>query len=257
MDEMNKERAKALGLAGLLSRWSEWGSEKWVSELLAVEEEVRAQRSLERRIADAKLGAFKPMADFDWNWPAKIDRALVEELFKLEFVSEAANVILLGPNGVGKTMIAQNLAYQALLRGHSARFVTASHLLNELNACESAAALNRALKRWAGVGVLVIDEIGYLSYDNRHADLLFEVITRRYQQKPTILTTNRPFAEWNEVFPSAACVVTLIDRLVHRAEIVTVEGDSFRKKEAQERRASKARARGKKKEEREIPPLTE
>lgn len=257
MSETNKERAQKLGLVGLVSQWGEWGAESWVAALLSIEEEVRAQRSLERRIADAKLQAFKPMADFDWSWPTKVDRALVEELFKLEFMDEAANVILLGPNGVGKSMIAQNLAYQALLRGHSARFVTASHLLNELSAAESAAALNRTLKRYASVGVLVIDEIGYLSYDNRHADLLFEVITRRYQQRPTILTTNRPFAEWNEVFPSAACVVTLIDRLVHRAEIVTVEGDSFRKKEAQERRASKARARSKKKAESESPPPAE
>jgi DNA replication protein DnaC len=136
-------------------------------------------------------------------------------------------------------MLAQNLAYQALLGGHTALFTSASAMLNELAAQDGSYALNRLLKRYTQVRVLVIDEVGYLSYDSRHADLLFEVVTRRYQQRSTILTTNRPFSEWNEVFPNAACVVTLVDRLMHRAEIVHVEGQSFRLKEAQERSAER------------------
>ena len=161
---------------------------------------------------------------------------------------DASNVVLVGPNGVGKTMLAQNLAYQALLGGHTALFVTASAMLNELAAQEGSYAFNRVLKRYTQVRVLVIDEVGYLSYDSRHADLLFEVVTRRYQQRSTILTTNRPFSEWNEVFPNAACVVTLVDRLMHRAEIIHVEGRSFRLKEAQERTAEReSRRKGQRK----------
>ena len=242
-----KERAKALGLHGLIAHWDEYEDAAWLARLLELEEAERARRSLERRIADAKLGRFKPMADFDWSWPSKIDRQLVEELFALGFLDDAANVVLVGPNGVGKTMLAQNLAYQALLGGHTALFTTASAMLNDLAAAEGGLALGRVLKRYVSPRVLVVDEVGYLSYDNRHADLLFEVVTRRYEQRSTILTTNRPFGEWNEVFPNAACVTTLIDRLMHRAEVVQVAGSSFRLKEAQERTAEREKKRGRKK----------
>jgi DNA replication protein DnaC len=146
-------------------------------------------------------------------------------------------------NGVGKSMIAKNLAYQAILHGHTARFTLASDMLHELAAQDSDASLARRLRRYVRPTVLVIDELGYLSYDNRYADLLFEVISRRYQQHPLILTTNKPFAEWSSVFPNAACVVTLVDRLVHRAEIVNIEGSSYRLKEAKERSQQKAQSR--------------
>jgi DNA replication protein DnaC len=152
-------------------------------------------------------------------------------------------VVLLGPNGIGKSMIAQNLAYQALLRGATVRFTSASAMLNELAAQETASALQRRLRRYVNPSLLVIDEVGYLSYDNRHADLLFEVVSRRYGQRSMVVTTNRIFEEWNEVFPNAACVVTMIDRLVHKAEIVEVDGESYRLKEAKERAAKRARAR--------------
>lgn len=247
------ERAKALGLHGLLAHWEEFADAPWLGRLLELEEAERARRSLERRIGDARLGRFKPMADFDWSWPTKVDRQLVEELFGLGFLADAANVVLVGPNGVGKTMVAQNLAYQALLGGHTALFTTASAMLNELAAADGGLALGRVLKRYTTPRVLVIDEVGYLSYDNRHADLLFEVVTRRYEQRSTILTTNRPFGEWNEVFPNATCVTTLVDRLMHRAEVVQVTGNSFRRKEALERTAEREKKRQNKKKKGDEP----
>lgn len=246
-------RAKALGLHGLVAHWEEFAGAPWLGRLLELEEAERARRSLERRIGDARLGRFKPMADFDWSWPSKIDRQLVDELFGLGFLADAANVVLVGPNGVGKTMVAQNLAYQALLGGHTALFTTASAMLNELAAADGGLALGRVLKRYTTPRVLVIDEVGYLSYDSRHADLLFEVVTRRYEQRSTILTTNRPFGEWNEVFPNAVCVTTLIDRLMHRAEVVQVTGDSFRLKEAHERTAEREKKRQNKKKKGDEP----
>jgi DNA replication protein DnaC len=161
----------------------------------------------------------------------------------LDFLEGATNVILVGPNGVGKTMIAKNLLHQAVLRGHNARFIVASDMLHDMAAQDSSTQLARRLRRYTSVPLLCIDEVGHLSYDARYADLLFEVITRRYQQRATVLTTNKPFGEWNQVFPNAACVVTLVDRLVHRSEILSIEGDSYRFKEAPEAAAAKATQR--------------
>jgi DNA replication protein DnaC len=229
------ERVKNIGLHGLASRWDEYASEPWLTALVGLEEVERQRRSLERRLKNARIGRFKPMADFDWSWPSVIHRELVDELLTLAFVPEAVNCILVGPNGVGKTMIAQNLAHQAILKGYTVRFTTASAMLNELAAADGARALQLAFRRYCHPSLLVLDEVGYLSYSNRHADLLFEVVTRRYGEKPIVVTTNKPFAEWNEVFPNAACVVTLVDRLVHKSEIVSIRADSYRLKEAKER----------------------
>ncbi len=240
-----RPRLRRLGLYGLLAQADTLVRESWLERLLDIEESERQRRSLKRRINNARLGAFKPLADFDWSWPTKCDRAAIEELFTLEFLAEGANVVLIGHNGLGKTMLLKNLAHQALLHGYSARFVLASDMLHDLAAQDSSTALARRLRRYTTPTLLVADELGYLSYDSRYADLLFEVITRRYQaQRPIALTTNKPFGEWNQVFPNAGCVVTLIDRLVHRSEIIAIEGKSYRLKEAQERAARKANSRG-------------
>jgi DNA replication protein DnaC len=238
-----EERARKLGLFGLLAHWEEVSQAPWTQVVIDYEEQERARKSLQRRIANAKIGPFKPMADFDWEWPEEIDREVVEDLFKLEFLKEAGNVVLVGANGVGKTMIAQNLAYEAILRGHTARVITASELLNDLAAQDAGSALTRRLRQYCRPQLLVIDEVGYLSSSARHADLLFEVVNRRYQQRSIVLTTNKPFGEWNKVFPSSGCIVTLIDRLIHKAEIIKIEGESYRAREARERAAARAKAR--------------
>lgn len=165
----------------------------------------------------------------------------------LDFLKESANVVLLGPNGIGKSTLAKNLAHQALIHGHTVLFTTAGQLLGDLAALDSDSTLRRRLRHYAAPDLLVIDEVGYLSYSNRHADLLFELVSRRYETKSTLVTTNRPFAEWSEVFPNAACVVSLVDRLVHNAEVIAIEGDSYRLKEARERSEQRARQRRKSK----------
>lgn len=229
------ERARALKLHGLLAHWDECAQTDWIEPMIRWEEQERTRRSLERRLKAAHLGRFKPLADFDWQWPSQCDRLTIEELMRLGFLEEAANAVLVGPNGVGKSTIARNIAHQAVLAGHTVHFTSAAQMLNELAAQDGDNALRRRLALYARPRLLVIDEVGYLSYSNRHADLLFEIVSRRYEEKSTLITTNRPFSEWNEVFPNAACVVSLIDRLVHHAEIVPIEGDSFRLKEARER----------------------
>ena len=185
-------------------------------------------------MSNAHLGRFKPLADFDWSWPGRCDQEVVNELMQLEFINQAINVILVGPNGVGKSTIARNIAHQAVLRGYNALFTSASQMLNELAAQDGDSALKRRLTHFARPHLLVVDEVGYLSYSNRHADLLFEIVSRRYEERSTLVTTNRPFSEWAEVFPNAACVVSLVDRLVHRSEIISIEGESYRLKEARE-----------------------
>ncbi len=247
-DEL-RERLRRLGLYGLLARVDELIDEPWLPRLLEIEEAERQRRSLERRLKNAHIGSFKPMADFDWKWPTKIDRVAVDELFAFHFLEEAANVVMLGPNGLGKSMIARNLAHQALLRGYTVRFTTASEMLHDLAARDSDASLSRRLRRYCNPTLLAIDELGYLSYDTRYADLLFEVVTRRYQQRSTVVTTNKPFGEWGQVFPNAGCVVTLVDRLVHKAEVIPIEGESYRLKEGKDRAAQKTRARQAKKRE--------
>ena len=164
-------------------------------------------------------------------------------MFSLSFIEEAANVVLIGSNGLGKTMLLKNLTYQAVMHGHSARFTLASDMLHDLAAQNTSTALATRLRRYTTPTVLAIDEVGYLSYDARYADLFFEVVTRRYLNRPILLSTNKLFSDWTQVFPNAACVVTLIDRLMHRAEIVALEGESYRLKEAKERVARKAKAR--------------
>lgn len=199
----------------------------------------RRQRGLERRLKAARLGHFKPLADFDWSWPQACDRDTVSQWLTLEFLKDATNLILVGPNGVGKTMIAQNIAHQALLRGHSVLFTTAAHMLSDLASQEGDSALRRRLSHYARPDLLVVDELGYLSYSDRHADLLFNLINQRYVRKSIILTTNRPFVEWSAVFPNASCVVSIVDRLVHHSDILVIDGQSYRMHEATQRAAQR------------------
>ena len=149
----------------------------------------------------------------------------------LEFLNDAANAILVGPNGIGKSTLAQNIAHQAVIHGHTVLFTTAGQLLGDLAALDSDSELRRRLRHCVNPTLLVIDEV---SYSNRHADLLLELISRCYEHKSTLVTSIRPFAAWREVFPTAACVASLIGRLVHHAEIIAIEGESYRLKEATE-----------------------
>ena len=242
--ETARSRLRRLGLYGLLAHAQELLAEPWLARVIDIEEAERTRRSLKRRLDNSRLGAFKPIADFDWAWPEKCDRSAIEELFSLAFYEEAANVVFIGNKGLGKTMILKNLVHQAVLHGHTARFTLASDMLHDLAAQDSTIALARRLRRYTNPRLLAIDELGYLSYDARYADLLFEVVTRRYEQhRPILVTTNKVFRDWNQVFPNASCVGTLIDRLIHRAEILALEGKSYRLKEAEERAAQKAKAR--------------
>ena len=210
-----------------------------VEEILRLELTEGAKRSLERRLERSRIGRFKPLADYDWNWPKKIERDVIERALTLDFVDEHRNLVLLGANGVGKTMIAKNLGYQAALAGHSVLFVTAAELLDDLRTEVAQTTFRRKLTKYASPQVLVIDEVGYLSYDHHAADLLYKVVDRRYEKKSIVLTTNLAFRDWNTVFPNATSIATLLDKLTHHADVTVIEGDSYRVHESQKEAAAR------------------
>ena len=217
-----------------------------LEEIVRLEEVDQHRRSLESRLRRARIGRFKPMADFDWNWPRKIERNLIERALTLDFVREGRNLALIGTNGLGKTMIARNIAYQAVLAGFSVVCTTAAELIEDLRAC-SPETLRRRLARYARPHLLTIDEVGYLSYDSHAADLLYKVVDRRYERpddkdspnRSILITTNLAFRDWNTVFPNATSIATLLDKLTHHADVTLIEGESYRKHESQKEAAAR------------------
>lgn len=237
------ERAKKLKFLGVIAHFDEIAQCDWLANLIGWEEHERKNRSHLTRLKNAHIGQFKPLVDFDWNWPKKIDRELIEELMQLDFITKSMNVVLSGSNGAGKTTIVKNIAYQAAVNGFSVLFTSAADMLNNLAAQESDISLQKTIKSYLKPQLLIIDELGYLSYSNRHADLFFEIVSKRYNDKSIIVTTNKQFSEWTEIFKNASCVVSLIDRLVHHAEITSIEAPSYRLKEAEEQAQLRKKAR--------------
>jgi DNA replication protein DnaC len=219
-----------------------WSPRQLLEEIARSEAADQARRSLERRLAQARLGRFKPMADFDWHWPKKIDRPLIERALTLDFLSEARNLILVGANGLGKTLIAKNIAHAAVLAGYSVLFRTVSDLLADLDG-DSPGLRRRKFRFYARPTLLCLDEVGYLAYDPHAADLLYEVVNRRYERNSLLLTTNRAFKDWNSVFPNATCIATLLDRLTHHADVTIIEGQSYRVRESEQEAASRRKKR--------------
>ena len=217
-----------------------WSARQMLEQLAQDEIAERSRRSLERRLRLSGIKSFKPMADFDWNWPSKIERDIIERALTLDFVAENRNLVLVGRNGLGKTMIAQNICHAAVLAGSSVLFRSAAALLEDLHR-QSPEGRRSKLRTYGNVGLLCIDEVGYLSFDDKAADLLYEVINRRYERKPVMVTTNRAFKEWNEVFPNATCIVTLLDRLLHHADVTVIEGESYRVRESEMETAARRR----------------
>lgn len=210
-----------------------WSPRVMLEELARAELDERGRRSLARRLQRSRIKRFKPIADFDWDWPEEIDRELIERTFTLDFIREARNLVFIGTNGLGKTMITKNLAHQAIYAGYSVLFRTAPELIEDLEV-DSPQLRRRRLAHYARPHLLCVDEVGYLAYDTHAADLLYEVVSRRYEHKSIIITTNRSFKEWNGVFPNATCITALLDRLTHHADVTVIKGESYRVRESEQ-----------------------
>jgi DNA replication protein DnaC len=227
-------KATAAGLNDLIARASKsrWSPQLLLEELARTEIRERSDCSLQQRLRRCGTGRFRPMADFDWNWADKIDRPVIERALTLDFIPDARNLILMGTNGLGKTMIAKNIAHAAVHAGYTVMFRTAPEILADLQ-CDSPQQFRRKLNRYTRPSLLCIDEVGYLSYDTSAADLLYEVVNCRYERNSIVITTNKAFKNWNSVFPNATSIATLLDRLTHHADVTLLEGQSYRMRESE------------------------
>jgi DNA replication protein DnaC len=210
----------------------QWTHVDYLARLIEGEAQRRQELAIQRRIAAARFPCIKTLDQFDWNWPKKINRTQVQNLFRLAFLPEKANVVFMGGVGLGKSHLASALGYAACLAGHSVLFTTAVDIINTLTAAQAAYRLKAELKRLLAPRILCIDEVGYLPIDKTGADLLFQVISQRYERGSIVLTTNQPYKHWARIFNNDSTLTTaVLDRLLHHADTVIIEGKSYRMKD--------------------------
>jgi len=209
-----------------------WTPLDFLSRLIEGEALRRKDRATQRRVEAAHFPLLKTLEQFNWSWPKKINRAQVQNLFRLAFLKDKANVIFLGSTGLGKTHLATALAYQGCLAGQTVFFTTAIDMVNGLAAAQATHRLKAELRKYLNPRILVIDELGYLPIDKTGADLLFQVFSQRYETGSTILTSNQAYKNWPKVFNNDATLTSaVLDRLLHHAETVVMEGRSYRMKD--------------------------
>jgi DNA replication protein DnaC len=204
----------------------------YLAQLADGETALRENRSIERRIRNARFPVLKTLEDFQWSWPRKINRPQIQNLFRLAFINTHTNVVLIGNVGLGKTHLSIALGHAACLNGHSVLFTTAIDIVNTLAAAQAAGRLKRELARYLKPTLLVVDELGYLPIDKHGADLLFQIISQRYERAPMVITTNRAYKHWSQIFNNDSTLTSaILDRVLHHAETVIIEGKSFRMKD--------------------------
>ena len=204
----------------------------FLSELVDGELAERDARSIQRRLRNSKLPCEKTLGQFQWSHPDKINRIQIENLMRLDFVKKKKNVLIIGGCGLGKSHVMSALTRQACLKGYSALFCSAIEIINNLTAARAANCLDRALKKYMTPQLLAVDELGYLPLDKLGCDLLFQVVSQRYERGSMIVTSNRAFKNWAEIFHNDPVVTAaILDRLLHHSEVVTIEGRSYRMKD--------------------------
>jgi len=209
-----------------------WSHVAYLARLLEGEANLRRDRATQSRIRLARFPVIKTLEQFRWDWPTRINRLQVQNHFRLEFIKAKANLILLGGVGLGKTHLATALGYTACLQGYSVLFASAIDVINTLAAAKNAGRLKAELKKYTKPALLILDELGYLPIDKMGADLLFQVISLRYEQGAIVITSNRAFKDWPKIFNNdSTLTAAILDRLLHHAETIIIEGKSFRMKD--------------------------
>lgn len=209
-----------------------WTPLDFLSRLVEGEALRRKDRATQRRLQAARFPLIKTLEQFNWTWPKKINRPHVQNLFRFAFLKDKANVIFMGGAGLGKSHLATALAYEGCLAGHTVLFTTAIDIVNSLVAAQSTHRLKAELKKYISPSLVLVDELGYLPIDKTGADLLFQVFSQRYETGSTIVTTNQAYKHWAKVFNNDATLTSaLLDRLLHHAETITIEGKSYRMKD--------------------------
>jgi DNA replication protein DnaC len=239
--EVLRTQLASLKLSHLLERFEplaqEAGAEQWshveyLARLIEGEAHAREDRSIQRRVGLARFPVLKTLDRFDWSWPGKINRPQIQNLFRLRFIEEKGNVIFMANVGLGKSHLSIALGHAACLRGYSVLFTTAVNIINSLSAAQAQGNLKRELRKYLQPRLLVVDELGYLPIDKHGADLLFQIISERYERGALIITTNRAYKHWPEIFNQDSTLTSaLLDRLLHHSETVVIEGKSYRMKE--------------------------
>jgi DNA replication protein DnaC len=213
------------------------GSEQWshvefLTRLVEGEAAGHQDRARQRRITQAGFPVLKTLERFDFTWPTKINRPAVQNLFRLKFIEDKANAILIGGVGLGKTHLATALGLAACHAGPRVRFAIAIDIINNLLAAQKTGRLVKKLKEYTRPELLIIDELGYLPIDQRGADLLFQIISQRYERGSIVLTTNKAYKHWPSIFNNDSTLTSaILDRVLHHAETIVIEGKSYRMKD--------------------------
>lgn len=205
--------------------------EEFLLNLTEIEVQVRKENGRKRRLREAKFPLLKPLEAFNFDAAPDLDARLIKDLSNCEYVNKSRNVIFMGKSGTGKTHLATALGMEACKQGVRTRFVTGCGLANELIEARDEKTLARSIKRYAGYGLLIIDELGYVPFSKEGAQLIFQILAERHERKPVMITTNMGFGDWTQIFGDPSMTAALLDRITHKAHIINCSWESYRLKE--------------------------